>query len=217
MKREVVGHRIAKQEREDRHPGRDPHGAKQSLQVNIHVKQLAVIVQSPGANDGLRRRNGPEAVTEKKRVRNEQEHSHPQQGWYGDRDSIGAGEHQLVWLPSVSRDCRTGTASAAENSRSRSSCQFFRLAHLTVRTSPSMHSTCNSSVAPWNAWRKILPRKRSETPPPVPSAIRMFSGRREKRPGPSRKPGRQESEWQRATPSFTSPLSRLVWPMNWAV
>ena len=147
MKRQVVRQGIAEQQRKDHYPGRNPHRTKQSLQVNIHAEQLAVIVQRPGMDDHLRRRNRPEAVTKKKRVRNEQKHRYPQQRRNRNCGSVGAGKHKLK--PSQKRrarapaphlqipDSRTGTASAGENSSSTSPCQSSRLAVRIDSASPS--------------------------------------------------------------------------------
>ena len=64
-------------------------------------------------NDGLRRRDRPEAVTEHERIRDKQEYCDPGQRRHRDDRSVGAGEHQIL-----SGDSRTGMASAGENSSS---------------------------------------------------------------------------------------------------
>src|SRR5207248_597825 len=70
MKRQIVGKRVSQQQRKQHYPQRDSHRAQQRLSVDVYSKKLAIVVQIPVMNNGLRWGNRPEAVTEKKNVRN---------------------------------------------------------------------------------------------------------------------------------------------------
>src|SRR5207244_12450559 len=77
MEREMVSEWIAEQKRQDHYSCGNPHGTEQGLQVNADAKQLAVIIQSPGVDDRLPRRDRPEAIEEDNGVGDQQENRNP--------------------------------------------------------------------------------------------------------------------------------------------
>src|SRR5579863_9417808 len=163
-------------------------------------------------HDRLRRRYGPEAVTEHQRVRRKQKNRHPYYWGQGDRRLVSTREHQTL-----SGDSRTRTALAEENSSSTS----FRAPPLpevrTTSTKPSPQSTRINSVAPWKACVSTFPSTRTvPDAAEVPAANRIFSGRSENRAGPSGSCAAHVSGPHRTVPPSTSPFSRFVCPINCA-
>src|SRR5579872_1653310 len=64
MKRKIVSQGITEQQSEEHDAGGNPHGAKQSLEVDVDAQQFGIVAEIPIMNDRLRRADRPEAVAE---------------------------------------------------------------------------------------------------------------------------------------------------------
>ena len=77
VKREEISERVSEKQREQGNGGGDANRSKKDRDVNRVANQLNVILKIPALDDGLLRRNGPEAVTEEQRVGNKEERGDP--------------------------------------------------------------------------------------------------------------------------------------------
>src|SRR5439155_25721247 len=93
--RKVVRERITEQQGKDCHPRGNPHGAKQGLQIHVDAKELTVVVEGPGMNDRLGRRQRPEAVTEQQSIGQQEKQCDPESWRDRDGGSISAGKHLI--------------------------------------------------------------------------------------------------------------------------
>jgi hypothetical protein len=84
MKREVVGERIAEEQRTERHGAGNAHSAEENLGVEGIREQFLVIVEIPMVDDRAVL-YCPEAVGKHQRVRQEEKKSDPEK-WRGGDD-----------------------------------------------------------------------------------------------------------------------------------
>ena len=93
VKREEISEWVSENQREQGNGGGDANRSKKDREVNRVANQLDVILKIPVVNDGLLRRNRPEAVAEEKRVGKKEECGDPDQRRDRDGRFIGTGVH----------------------------------------------------------------------------------------------------------------------------
>jgi len=89
VKRQVVGERVAEQDRQDRDGRGDSHRAEKNFDVERIGDELVIVLEVPLVNEEAVAHE-PEAMREHQRVGKQQKQADPQKGRRGDQRLVGA-------------------------------------------------------------------------------------------------------------------------------